>query len=215
VEILSIRNKSDSEIKGKFFVIEGPHASGKTTQAKMLHRILKKSGIESRYTKEPYHHDFISLIEKYSEGNVVNSPILMNLIAADRYLHIQDIISWLEKGIHVISDRYILSSFVYQQIQEFPLVMIKLINSFSIKPNYTFYLEVPIKERESRLKKIRNRKKHFFLIEKNIVKEQELYKQMAIEWDSVIYGKLVKIDGTKSINQINSMLYKHILEEVK
>lgn len=215
VEILSIGNKPDLKFKGKFFVFEGPHASGKTTQAKMLHEILRKSGIESTYSKEPYHRDFISLIEKYSEGDIVNSPILMNLLAADRYLHTQDIIKWLKGGMNVISDRYVMSSFVYQQIQQIPLSTIKLINNYLIKPDYTFYLEVPIKVRISRLKKSHSRENHFFLIENNIIKEQSLYEMIVKEWDSVTYGTLVKIDGTKSIHQINSKLYNFLLEIIR
>lgn len=200
------------ELKGKFIVLEGPHASGKTTQAKMLHEISIKSGIEIKFSKEPYHRDFKPLIEKYSEGDIANSPILMTLLAADRYLHTQDIIKWLTNGIHVISDRYVMSSFVYQQIQKIPLRTIKLVNNFILKPDCTFYFDVPIKMRTSRLNESPISEKHFFLNENNVINEQSLYEKMVKEWDSELCGKIVTIDGTNNIQNINSELYKHLLQ---
>ncbi len=38
----------------KFIVFEGPHGSGKTTQAKLLKKYLIERRVSVVYTKEPY-----------------------------------------------------------------------------------------------------------------------------------------------------------------
>jgi len=95
----SFQNSSKISSLGKFIVFEGCHASGKTTQAKMLCEYLQSKGIKAQYTKEPYCDDLKPLIRRYSDGDLIDSPILMYLIAADRYLHTKDITSWMQKGV--------------------------------------------------------------------------------------------------------------------
>ena len=83
----------------------------------MLSKYLKNKRINSKYTKEPYSNDLKEIIKKYSKEEYIHSPVLMCLLAADRYIHINNITSWMKDEMFVICDRYLLSSWVYQQIQ--------------------------------------------------------------------------------------------------
>jgi len=202
------------QYQGKFIVFEGPHASGKTTQAKMLYDYLNKIGIKSIYTKEPYNEEFIKIINIHVKKNFTKSPVLLFLIAADRYLHMLDVASWLQEGYYVISDRYILSSFVYQSIQDMPYDLIQNVNYFTIKPNMTFYQDVPLCERKRRLKTTNNRSKNFFLTNDNLNKEQKLYEKFVNDWDKEHYGYIITMDGQEEIKKINLIVIDKVLNKV-
>ena len=181
----------------------------------MLCKYLQGEGIEAHYTKEPYCDDLIPLISKYSNGELINSPVLMYLLAADRYIHVKDIISWMQKGMFVICDRYVLSSWVYQQIQGIPLNIIKRANSFAINPDMMFYIDVPLKERLLRLHRTHKGIRTFFLSDANLIEEQELYHKSVNNWDKKRYGEIVVTDGQQSVTQIHKIIVNVVLSELR
>lgn len=185
--------------KSYFIVFEGGHGSGKTTQAQLLRDYLARNGTQAVYTKEPYCHDLMPLLNRYANEDFVSTPILMYLLAADRGVHTKDIASWLNEGIHVICDRYFLSSWVYQQLQRMPLALIKRTNYFARIPDITFFIHVPLNERLARLKDTRRDRLNFFLRDEQITKEQKLYEKLVERWDGNHYGKLVSIDGRSNV----------------
>ena len=207
--------KNKNKSMEKFLVFEGPHASGKTTQAMMLNKNLKIKGINSRYTKEPYCNNFKEIIKKYSKGEFINSPVLMYLLAADRFIHINKITTWMKNGIFVICDRYVLSSWVYQQIQGIPLEIIRKTNFFAVNPDITVYLDVSLKERLKRLQRTHKESQTFFLRNDIIIEEQKLYNQLVNNWDVTKYGKIVVIDGQQRIMKIHKIIVNLIFEELK
>ena len=157
----------------KFIVFEGGHGSGKTTQAEKLVDFLHAKQIKACYTKEPYGTDFIPLIEKFAKKIDINSPVLMYLIAASRYCHVQDINKLLKTNNFVICDRYIISSLVYQQIQGFSTYTISKVNSFIIKPDVTFYMRASLSKRLMRLRCIeRKRETTIFSRKKHLQKSR-------------------------------------------
>ncbi|MDH5441453.1 MAG: dTMP kinase [Candidatus Bathyarchaeota archaeon] len=201
--------------KGMFVVFEGPHASGKTKQSKMLNESLRDKGIKSHYTKEPYCDDFVPLIKMCSKRELINSPVLMYLLAADRYIHVQDIKSWLENGIIVVCDRYVLSSWVYQQIQGIPLSIITRTNYFAINPHLTFYFDVPFAERLARVRRTHTVPPTYFLTEDKLIEEQELYQRLISNWDEGSYGKIAVIDGQQDIMKIHRIIEDLVIGELK
>lgn len=179
----------------------------------MFCKYLQEEGIKVRYTEEPYHDDLIPLIGKYSNGDLINSPVLMYLLAADRYIHVKDIISWKQEGMFVVSDRYVLSSWVYQQIQGIPLKTVRRTNSFAINPDLTFYIDVPLEERFTRIPKTHKGIRSFFLENTNLIKEQELYHRLTSNWDEKRYGKIVVINGQQGITEIHRIIVDLVQNE--
>ena len=210
-----ISEYKNNKPKGRFIVFEGAHASGKTTQAKMLCKYLPAKGIKAHYTKEPYCYDLLPSISKYSNGDLINSPVLMYLLAADRYIHVRDITSWMQKGMFVVCDRYVLSSWVYQQIQGIPLNIIRRTNSFAINPHLTFYIDVPLKERIIRLRRTHKDQQTFFLRSDKIIEEQELYDRLINDWNERRDGQIVIINGQQSIMKIHKSIVNLMLTELK
>lgn len=122
--------------KGLFVVVDGPDGVGKTTLIKALAEKLRIKGISACLTKEVTQGPIGSLInEEEFEG-----IILAELVAADRLYHIKNVIvPALDNGEIVISDRYIASSYVYQQLDGVPLEFIQMLNSSFIYPEiYVF-----------------------------------------------------------------------------
>jgi dTMP kinase len=136
--------------RGLFIVLEGPDGAGISTQTGLLHASLTQRGIRAIATKEPTIGPIGSMIRQALTHRLVapaaeplSDDIMALLYAADRLDHIKvDIEPRLRAGIHVVCDRYRLSSYAYQGAtlgQEW----VRQLNSHSIKPDVTFFIDVP------------------------------------------------------------------------
>ena len=199
---------------GRFIVIEGPHTSGKTTQVGTLYQHFQAEGTRARTTKEPYSKSLISLMSEYSKGKLFESPILMYLLAADRYIHTIDIDSWIKNGVFVVCDRYVLSSWVYQQIQGMSLDEIKSVNRFCLKPGLTIYMRLPLEERLRRLQETHKLSGDAFLRNDSLIQEQQFYDNLTNSWDESHYGRMVTMDGTRGIAEIQKDIIALITNEL-
>jgi dTMP kinase len=156
---------------------------------------LEKMGIKTIYTKEPFSEDLKDLIQKYSLPNNARDYPYVNLflLAADRTVHVKFIKDTIKENNIVISDRYLISSCVYQQIQRIPLEYIEQINSFCILPDIIFYLKVSQKERLKRLKSGNRMRNTFFFNKTNLLLEEKLYKEVIEKYKNK--WKIRIIDG--------------------
>lgn len=170
-------------MKSKFIVFEGPHGSGKTTQAKLLKEYLDKHNTSSFYTKAPYLEEIKEIIDKYScRGDDIPSYLLLYLYAADRFAYIKYIKESIKNNNVMIADRYLLSGCVYQQIQGIPLELIEQINFFCIEPNITFVFDVSLYVRKKRLNKSGRLRSTLFFKEENLEYEEKLYKYLFVRY---------------------------------
>ncbi len=157
-------------MKPIFVVIEGMDGSGTTTQVDLLHQWLDHQKIRVVKTREPTTGPVGKLIRTALRNQIedenkhrVNMPpeSLALLFAADRVDHCKRfILPNLEHGINVISDRYVLSSMIYQSIdlnrqkirfERDPFSWLKQINSRAIQETITIVLTVPVQMALSRL----------------------------------------------------------------
>tara|TARA_B100001057_G_scaffold483787_1_gene561003 strand:- start:1558 stop:2172 length:615 start_codon:yes stop_codon:yes gene_type:complete len=104
-------------MEGKFITLEGIEGSGKSTSLKTIKKFLKDLNIEFILTKEPgggpLGKDLRKmLLDKKSE---ISSEVELLLMMADRKNHIdQLVLPNLHKGVWIISDRYLDSTYAYQ-----------------------------------------------------------------------------------------------------
>ncbi len=140
---------------GTFIVFEGLDGSGQTTQAHLLAKwFLEKRNQWAYYTKEPTDGPIGSLLKLAlshrlvcDHGAKVCGPLdettMALFFAADRADHLNNEINpKLKNSIQVISDRYYLSSLAYQSVGA-DYEWIKLINRHCLRPDITFFLDVP------------------------------------------------------------------------
>ena len=103
--------------KGKFIVFEGPDRGGKSTQALLLVKFLKRLGHKVVSTREPGGDEVAEKIRKIllDPKNKVSPMTELMLYEASRAQHTQNvIIPALESGASVVCERYTLSTCAYQ-----------------------------------------------------------------------------------------------------
>lgn len=157
--------------KGKLIVIDGTDGSGKTTQANLLMRHLRKDGYKAKFIHFPRYEDnffgkFIAhcLSEQYYNWVNIHPKIASVIYAADRWESKEQIQKWLKDGYIVVMDRYISSNQIHQggkianvrKRETFLKWLAEMeYNVFKIPaPNLTVYLSLPI---ETVLKLIKDR----------------------------------------------------------
>ncbi|MDO9534188.1 MAG: dTMP kinase [Bacillota bacterium] len=156
--------KNANNKKGLFISIEGPDGAGKTTQARLLKSRLENFGLEVILTREPGGTPIgeevrnLLLNPDFFEMTVPCEVLLYT--AARAQLVSEFIRPSLQKGIIVISDRYMDSNLVYQGLAggENPDV-IKTINMWatdSLIPDITFLLDLEAETGLERLQKNEN-----------------------------------------------------------
>ena len=152
---------------GFFITFEGGEGSGKTFQAKALHRKLMKTGTPVTLTREPGGTEagekIAHLLKKLKEIEMTPLTELF-LFNASRAQHVDQVIKpGLESGKIVICDRYTDSTVTYQGFgRGLDLEMVKTVNDFAsggLKPDLTILMDMPPEEG---LKRIRSRKKDRF-----------------------------------------------------
>lgn len=137
-------------MKPLFIVLEGPDASGKSTQLRLLSEALSARGIPLVATREP---GGTPLGEKLRElvlapGFSIRPLTELLLIVAARHEHVEKVIRpALSDGKWVLSSRYTLSSLAYQGWgRGLDRDLIRRLNELAtggLEPDHLFLLDLP------------------------------------------------------------------------
>ena len=107
--------------KGKLIVIDGTDGSGKTTQANLLIKHLRRDGRKVKFIHFPRYEDnfcgkFIAhcLSEQYYNWVNIHPKIASVVYAADRWESKEKVQNWIDQGYIVVTDRYISSNQIHQ-----------------------------------------------------------------------------------------------------
>ena len=190
--------------KGAFICIEGLDGCGKTTQAKLLAKKLKKSH-NTVYTAEPSRGKIGTYIRKsYLYGEKRLSSVLEALLfAADRIEHVEnEVIPALNEGRLVISDRYVYSSLAYQGAAGLSLDWIEKVNEHALQPDLAVFIDVNPETVMSRLKP----KKSVMETLDTQKKVREIYLKFVED------GRLTRINGDKSEKEVAKEVYEVVMK---
>lgn len=200
--------------KGLFVVLEGIDGSGKTTQCSAVAERLQKEGMDAVCTKEPTDGEIGSLIRKVLSQEVkVPASSIQYLIAADRAVHQEEVLSLLEKGKLVISDRYFWSAVAYgtadktdvsfentAQVLMVSQSILSMYNRF-ILPDVSLYLDVSIDTAILRLSKM-DKEKELYERKEKLERIDKGYKWLLSEFPDAF----TKINGEKSSEVVTNVI---------
>lgn len=188
--------------RGRFIVFEGIDGSGTTTQTERLVSWLCETGAAIR-TAEPTDSDFGRLLRRVLKGDVPAPAATTALMfAADRVDHIdRKIEPALSNGTHVVSDRYVVSSFAYQG-SLLDLAFVKEINSLARTPDLTIFLRVSPEIAMERIARSRT--------ERDAYEHLEFQRQVAQSYERSILepeaGRVEILDGEQHPDDITSQV---------
>lgn len=182
---------------------EGIDGSGKSTLIKQVGEYLKSKNLNTLITYEPYDEDIRNLIKS---GKYLPKAELA-LFTADRVQHIENIIlPALKDNMIILCDRFIDSTIAYQFggngiSPDVIKAMYKLLN-YSIYPERTYYLDIPVSEAMFRISK-RYSKEY----DKYDCQSYEFYQNIQIGYKQAIRedpSRFCTVDANRSINKILS-----------
>lgn len=109
-------------MRGALIAIEGIDGSGGTTQTRLLTESIRADGksvyvTKAPWVRSPYESAIRAILRRgvlEPHGDVCRGPTLYNLFLLDRQMHWADIEGELVKGNNVVTDRWHLSTMVYQ-----------------------------------------------------------------------------------------------------
>ena len=137
-------------LPGRFLVLEGGDATGKTTQAARLARRLRDHGREVLATLEPGGTALgVSLRRLLLDGSATVEPEAEALLmAADRAQHVLEVVRpALARGDWVVSDRFVPSSLAYQGVgRGLGVPTIEIVNGIAtggLEPDLVIVLDLP------------------------------------------------------------------------
>ncbi len=181
--------------RGWLIALEGVDGAGKTTQARLLTRWLETVGVKAVYTCEPTDGPLGRLVRKHLGGSLrFSEETVALLFAADRLEHLSKVIRpALEKGLTVVSDRYLHSSIAYQSATTGRPRWVGQINSLAPEPDLSIFLDLPV---ENALERLRVRRSEIYEREKFLRSVRRHYLRL------VRSGRMVLVDGVGSKREV-------------
>ena len=206
-------------MKSKFIVFEGIDGSGKSTISQMLYEKMREVDADVYRTFEPTDSPIGSVIKNILNKRIVSDDkTIAALFLADRLDHILNpvtgMMQYLEKGTHVISDRYYYSSYAYHVPM---LSMDWVINANKacadiLRPDVVFYLKISAKESMRRI----NASRKFT----DLFETHEKMEKVIVNYNEAIAreGKkdnVIIIDGHQSVAAIFTEVWNYVNGMIK
>jgi dTMP kinase len=144
--------RSERNYSGKLIAVEGLDGSGKSTQIYLVKRWLELQGSRVYFTEW---NSSVLVKRSTSKGKKrqLLTPTTFSLIHAtdfaDRYE--RQILPLLRAGFIVLADRYIYTALARDSARGLDPEWISRLYEFAVKPDITFYFEVPLEVSLSRI----------------------------------------------------------------
>lgn len=167
--------------KGVLIVLDGIDGTGKTTQAKRLLKELRKKGFDAVYFREPSDSPWgLEIKSKAGRSGSLSPEEELGLFQKDRRENVEkNLKPALAANKVVILDRYYFSTIAYQGARGIDPEAIKRMNeSFAVKPDLVFILDVAPSEGLGRIQKSRESLEKHFEREDYLARVREIFRNL-------------------------------------
>ena len=205
---------TESISSGKFITIEGIDGCGKTTQAEFIVDSLVELGKSSKLVREPGGDPISESIRKlllHAEESMSDRAEALLMIASRAQLTDKVILPQIIDGKWVVADRYADSTLAYQgggrSLSVKALSSINEFGTYTLKPDLTFFIDIPVKVANSRMRVERDR------IEKEGNEFQKRVRSLYLDLSENEPDRIIVINGDKSINEVRTDIWNHIKQK--
>lgn len=203
--------------RGKFISLEGGEGAGKSTQARYLVEHLNTLGIESIATREPGGTASAEEIRELwlcKENGHWDALTELLLTMASRREHlVKKVWPALERGVWVVSDRYVDSARVYQGIasglgiEMVSAIYAKVAGDFM--PDLTLLLDLPI---EAGLKRLSMRGGETNRNDKQNIEFHKTLRNGFIELSKQDADRIIVIDASGNENEVGQSIISYVTQ---
>ena len=214
----SIPYLEDIEIKGRFIVIEGPDASGRSTQIELLSSKLEADG-HAVLNAGLRRSELIGQGILEAKRNFVLGRRTISLFyAADFADQLENkIIPGLRAGHIVLSDRYIYTLMAREAVRGISSSWSRNLYGFALRPDIVFYLDVDPNELVHRVFKKNSYLDYYesgtdLRLSDNMLESFVMYQKLLRKEFKGMQKRynIVSINGNRSVSEINEDLQKRI-----
>ncbi len=208
----------DVEIKGRFIIIEGPDASGRSTQIELLTSKLEADG-HAVLNAGLRRSELIGQgILEAKRSFVLGRKTISLFYAADFADQLENkIILGLRSGYVVLSDRYIYTLMAREAVRGISRSWSRNLYGFALKPDLVFYLDVDPNELVHRVFKKNSYLDYYesgtdLRLSDNMLESFGIYQKLLRREFQRMQKRynIISIDGNRSIIEINQDLQKRI-----
>jgi dTMP kinase len=212
--------QNDTQLTGKLIVIEGPDASGRTSQISVIQQRLEADG-HAVVTTGLRRSELIGEgILEAKRNFVLGRRTLSLFYAADFADQLENkIIPALRAGYIVLADRYIFTLMARDAVRKISRTWSHALYGFALKPDLVFYLDVDPNELIHRVFQ-KNFSLDYYESGADLGLSEDMFESF-IKYQNMLAKeflrmqknyKLIPIDGNRTIEEINIDLLKRIGE---
>ncbi len=199
--------------KAKFITFEGIDGCGKSTQAKLFYEWIKSQGYPVIFVREPGGTQVSEAVREILLNRInielYDRTEALLMTASRAQLTKEVILTSLEKGTWVVTDRYADSTLAYQGGgRGLDVDWLKKVNDFatySLQPDVTFFVDVTPEEGQKRRSGEDDR------IERAGLKLQHKVRQQYLALIQEQPNRILSVDGMKSVDAIQTEIRKEII----
>ena len=205
---------TESTSSGKFITFEGVDGCGKSTQAEKLVEKLFEVDISAVTFREPGGDPISESIRKlllHAEESMSDRAEALLMIASRAQLTDKVILPHIINGKWVVADRYADSTLAYQGggrgLSVKALDEINNFGTYTLKPDITFFIDIPIEKANERMSVSRDR------IEKEGSNFQQRVRDQYLALNSKNPDRVVLINGEQSIDKVFEDIWSKMKEK--
>lgn len=207
-----------SRVKGRLIVIEGPDASGRSTQITMITTKLEAEGHAVLNTGLRRSELISEGILEAKRNFVLGKRTLSLFYAADFADQLENkIVPALRSGYIVLADRYIYTLMSRDAVRGISMRWSHNLFGFAMKPHLVFYLDVDPNELVHRVFQKNSSLDYYesgadLGLSDNMLESFLIYQSMLAKQFRMMQKKydLIPINGNRSISEVNKELQKKI-----